>query len=71
LWISLQRPARELARGGRITKRRGDRGGMEEDRRATCRLRRDHPEMENGKPRDKYLSAFGDTKHLFFPPGAA
>ena len=36
----------------------------------TCRLRRDHPEMENGKPRDKYLSAFGDTKHLFFPPGA-
>ncbi len=38
--------------------------------RLTCRVRRDHPEIENGKPRDKYLSAFGDSKHLFFPPGA-
>jgi hypothetical protein len=36
----------------------------------TCRIRRDHPEMEAGKPRDKYLAAFGDSKHLFFPPGA-
>jgi putative DNA primase/helicase len=36
----------------------------------TCRVRRDHPEMEDGKPRDKYLAAFGDSKHLFFPPGA-
>ncbi len=37
----------------------------------TCRLRRDHPEMEDGKPKDKYLSAYGDHRHLFFPPGAS
>lgn len=37
----------------------------------TCRVRRDHPEIENGKARDKYLSAFGDRRHLYFPPGAA
>jgi putative DNA primase/helicase len=36
----------------------------------TYRLRRDHHEMENGKPRDKYLSAFGDMKRLYFPPCA-
>ena len=36
----------------------------------THRLRRDHPEIENGKPKDKYLSAYGDSKHLFFPPNA-
>ena len=37
----------------------------------TCRLRRDRPEMEDGKPRDKYLSAYGDRKRLYFPPGCA
>jgi hypothetical protein len=37
----------------------------------TCRVRRDHPEMEDGKPKNKYLSAYGDSKHLFFPPGAS
>jgi hypothetical protein len=39
--------------------------------RETCRLRRDHCELEDGKPRDKYLSAFGDRRHLFFPPDVA
>ena len=39
-------------------------------RAGTCRLRRDHPEIENGKPKDKYLSAYGDNRHLFFQPGA-
>ena len=34
----------------------------------TCRLRRDHSEMENGKPTRKYLSAYGDRRHLYFPP---
>lgn len=33
------------------------------------RLRRDHPEVEDGKPRDKYLSSV-DQPALFFPPGA-
>ena len=41
-------------------------------RRTTCRLRRDHPEVdaETGKPKNKYLAPFGDGRHLFFPPGA-
>jgi hypothetical protein len=34
----------------------------------TRRLRRDHPEIENGKPKNKYLSGYGDHKHLYFPP---
>lgn len=34
----------------------------------TWRLRRDHPEIEKGKPKDKYLAAHGDPRHLFFPP---
>jgi putative DNA primase/helicase len=34
------------------------------------RVRRDHPEMEEGQPRNKYLSSI-DRAHLFFAPGAA
>src|SRR3979411_3200626 len=34
----------------------------------THRLRRDHPEMEDGKPKNKYLSAYGDRRHLYFCP---
>ena len=37
----------------------------------TRRLRRDHPELENGKLKDKYLSAWGDRRHLYFAPGSA
>lgn len=37
----------------------------------TSRLRRDHPEIENGRPKNKYLSPFGDVRHLYFPVGAA
>ena len=34
-------------------------------------MRRDsHPRTEDGKPAHKYLSAFGDVRHLFFAPGA-
>src|SRR4030095_5186109 len=36
-------------------------------RELTCRVRRDHPEMEQGKPKAKYLSP-PDRKHLYFPP---
>lgn len=39
--------------------------------RVTARLRRDNPEIEEGKEKNKYVSAYGDHKHLFFPPGAA
>jgi len=32
------------------------------------RIRRDHPEIENGKPRKKYVAPYGDRSHLYFPP---
>jgi hypothetical protein len=36
--------------------------------RATARLRRDVPDVdENGRPQAKYLSPYGDTRHLYFP----
>jgi hypothetical protein len=38
-------------------------------RRVTARLRRDHPETDSsGKPQSKYISAYGDRRHLYFPP---
>jgi Protein of unknown function (DUF3631)/Domain of unknown function (DUF3854) len=40
-------------------------------RRVSGRLRRDHPEIgPDGKPARKYICGFGDTRHLYFPPGA-
>jgi hypothetical protein len=33
-------------------------------------LRRDHPEIVDGKPRAKYLCPFGDCQHVYFPPNA-
>jgi putative DNA primase/helicase len=38
--------------------------------RVTARLRRDHPDVEDGKPKRKYVSPYGDRPHLYFPPGA-
>ena len=32
----------------------------------THRLRRDHPEFEAGKPKNKYVSGYGDHRHLYF-----
>jgi hypothetical protein len=37
--------------------------------RHTCRVRRDNFEIENGKPKGKYLSPYGDRRHLYFVPG--
>lgn len=37
-------------------------------RRKTARVRRDNPEIEAGQPKRKYVSAFGDRRHLYFPP---
>jgi hypothetical protein len=37
----------------------------------TCRLRRDHPELENGKPVKKYVSPYGDNRHIYFPPSSS
>jgi hypothetical protein len=39
--------------------------------RVSARLRRDNPEVENGKPRNKYVCSYADRKHLYFPPDAA
>jgi hypothetical protein len=38
--------------------------------RCTARVRRDNPEIEGGKVKNKYVSAYGDRHHLYFPPGA-
>ena len=40
-------------------------------RRKTARVRRDNPEIEAGQPKRKYVSAFGDRRHLYFPPDVA
>lgn len=39
-------------------------------RRCNARVRRDNAEVENGKIKNKYVSAYGDRRHLYFPPGA-
>lgn len=37
----------------------------------TCRVRRDHPEVDaTGKRQRKYLAAWGDAPHVYFPPSA-
>jgi hypothetical protein len=53
----------------------GDRSGLvfpnfdpADGRRRTARLRRDSPEIEDGKPKNKYISAYGDRRHLYFVP---
>jgi hypothetical protein len=33
------------------------------------RIRRDHPEMERGKPKGKYMAAPGGGNKIYFPPG--
>ena len=37
-------------------------------RRNYGRIRRDHPEIEDGKEKKKYVAPYGDRKHLYFPP---
>lgn len=37
-------------------------------RRTYVRIRRDHPELEDGKPKKKYVAPWGDRKRLYFPP---
>jgi hypothetical protein len=32
------------------------------------RIRRDHPDIEYGKEKKKYVAPYGDRKHLYFPP---
>src|SRR5262245_2567946 len=34
----------------------------------TYRVRRDYPEVENGRPKAKYLSCSADARHLYFAP---
>jgi hypothetical protein len=37
-------------------------------RRNYVRIRRDFPEIEDGRPKKKYVAPYGDRKHLYFPP---
>lgn len=37
-------------------------------RRSYVRIRRDHPEHEDGKEKKKYVAPYGDRKRLYFPP---
>ncbi len=37
-------------------------------RRHYVRIRRDCPEMEDGKAKKKYVAPYGDAKHFYFPP---
>jgi hypothetical protein len=37
-------------------------------RRHYVRIRRDFPELEDGKTKKKYVAPYGDRKHLYFPP---
>jgi hypothetical protein len=40
--------------------------------RVSARLRRDNPEHKpDGRPENKYVSPYGDNRHLYFPPGVA
>lgn len=36
--------------------------------RCYVRIRRDHPDIEDGKEKKKYVAPYGDRKHLYFPP---
>jgi hypothetical protein len=64
------RDARDLLN---VSGKRGDLSGIEypyldphTGRRVTSRIRRDRPELEQGRPKAKYCSPFGDRKHLYF-----
>ena len=37
-------------------------------RRNYARIRRDYPEVEDGKTKKKYVAPYGDPKHFYFPP---
>jgi putative DNA primase/helicase len=41
---------------------------MVKGQRTTARLRRDRPEIVEGKPSGKYLCPLGDRRHLYLPP---
>jgi predicted P-loop ATPase len=37
---------------------------------AAHRVRRDNPEIEDGKPKNKYMAGYGDRRHLYVVPGS-
>ena len=43
------------------------------DKRVTARIRRDHPEIDSStqRPKAKYVSAYGDRRHLYFVRGGS
>jgi len=38
--------------------------------RVTARVRRDHPEIEDGREKNKYMCAYGDRRHLYAVAGS-
>jgi Domain of unknown function (DUF3854) len=74
---SVERITDQAAREEYLITGCGDKSGLifpyidpRDGRRTTARLRRDNPEIEAGRPKRKYVSAFGDRRHLYFPPGS-
>ncbi len=56
---------------------RGDMAGVffpylhvETGHRVTARIRRDNPEVEDGKPKNKYMAPWGDRRFLYVVPGS-
>lgn len=39
-------------------------------RRVTARVRRDNPEIKDGREKNKYMSAYGDRRHVYTVPGS-
>lgn len=42
----------------------------ETDLRVSVRIRRDNPEIDADGPQNKYKTAYGDKRRLYYPPGA-
>src|SRR5438094_3506143 len=38
--------------------------------RVTARVRRDNPEVQDGKAKNKYMAGFGDRRHVYTVPGS-
>lgn len=73
----VERVTDEEARQYLGTKRAGDMSGLafhylspHTGQRVTTRVRRDHPDVEDGKEKNKYIQAFGDGSYLYWPPGS-
>ena len=72
----VERLTNEQAKDRLAIQRSGDFAGIYfpyvdpcDGRRTGARLRRDHPEIEGGKPQNKYYGEQQSRPHVFYPPG--